>query len=145
MEDFKLTLFDRINAIKDTVQKYGENNFYISFSGGKDSTVLHHLVDMALPENKIPRVYINTGIEYHDVVRFVEKLQKNDERIVIINNTKNIKATLEEHGYPFKSKKHSNCVYYYQKGEMKEWINTYITGFDRDGSTVFFKCPEILK
>lgn len=59
-----LILWDRLEAIKTTIQKYGEENFYLSFSGGKDSTVVHHLLDMALPENKIPRVYINTGIEY---------------------------------------------------------------------------------
>lgn len=64
MEDYELTLFDRLNAIRDTINKYGEENFYLSFSGGKDSTVLHHLIDMALPNNKIPRVFINTGIEY---------------------------------------------------------------------------------
>lgn len=64
MEDFELLLYDRIEIIKQTIQKYGEENFYISFSGGKDSTALHHLIDEALPQNKIPRVFINTGIEY---------------------------------------------------------------------------------
>ena len=61
MEDYELTLFDRLNMIRDTINKYGEEKFYLSFSGGKDSTALHHLLDMALPENKIPRVFINTG------------------------------------------------------------------------------------
>jgi predicted phosphoadenosine phosphosulfate sulfurtransferase len=56
MEDFELTLFDRLNAIRDTINKYGIDNFYLSFSGGKDSTILHHLIDMAIPNNKIPRV-----------------------------------------------------------------------------------------
>lgn len=55
--DNELILFDRINIIRDVVNKYGEENFYISFSGGKDSTVLHYLVDEALPSNKIPRVF----------------------------------------------------------------------------------------
>lgn len=49
MED-DLILFDRLNIIRDVVNKYGQENFYISFSGGKDSTVLHYLVDEALPE-----------------------------------------------------------------------------------------------
>lgn len=62
--DNELLLFDRINVIKDTINKYGEGKFYLSFSGGKDSTVLHHLVDMALPNNRIPRVFANTGIEH---------------------------------------------------------------------------------
>lgn len=52
--DNELILFDRINIIHDVIQKYGEDKFYISFSGGKDSTVLHHLVDEAIPGNKIP-------------------------------------------------------------------------------------------
>ena len=43
--DNELLLFDRINVIKDTINKYGEENFYLSFSGGKDSTILHWLID----------------------------------------------------------------------------------------------------
>lgn len=57
-------LFDRLEAIKTLVNQCGEDNFYLSFSGGKDSTVLHYLIDEALPENKILRVFCNTGVEY---------------------------------------------------------------------------------
>ena len=46
--DNELLLFDRLEVIKTTIQTYGEENFYISFSGGKDSTVVHHLVDIEL-------------------------------------------------------------------------------------------------
>lgn len=66
-------LQDRIQKIQQIIRKYGEENFYISFSGGKDSTVLSALVDMAIPENKIPRVYANTGIEYRLILDFVER------------------------------------------------------------------------
>ena len=107
MHDNELLLFDRLEIIKTVVNKYGENQFYISFSGGKDSTVLHHLVDMALPNNKIPRVYSNTGIEYLKVVEFVKKMAKDDKRFIILTPTTNIKKTLEERGYPFKSKEYS--------------------------------------
>ena len=55
-----------------------ELNAYISFSGGKDSTVLSHLVDEALPGNAIPRVYLNTGIEYKAVVTFVERERERE-------------------------------------------------------------------
>ena len=59
--DNELLLFDRIEVIKTANEKYDlENNAYISFSGGKDSTVLHYLIDQALPNNRIPRVFINT-------------------------------------------------------------------------------------
>ena len=106
--DNELLLFDRLEKIKSIIEQNGEENFYLSFSGGKDSTVLHHLLDLALPENKIPRVFVNTGIEYKAIVDFVKLLQEQDERFVIIQPTRNVKNVLEQYGYPFKSKEHSH-------------------------------------
>lgn len=63
MTENDFILFDRIEVIRKTIEKYGEENFYISFSGGKDSTTLHYLIDEALPKNKISRVFMNTGID----------------------------------------------------------------------------------
>ena len=71
--DNEFLLQDRLQKIRQIIRKYGEENFYLSFSGGKDSTVLSHLLDMALPNNKIPRVYANTGIEYRLILEFVER------------------------------------------------------------------------
>ena len=91
--DNELILFDRINIIHDVIQKYGEDKFYISFSGGKDSTVLHHLVDEAIPGNKIQRVFCDTGIEYDLIRKFVHGLAEKDERFVIINPSKKKKKS----------------------------------------------------
>ena len=75
--DYELTLFDRLEIIKTTNQKFDlEQNAYLSFSGGKDSTILHYLLDMALPNNQIPRVFIDTGIEYQMIRQFVLELAK---------------------------------------------------------------------
>lgn len=103
----RFLLMDRITKIKQIVGQYGEENFYISFSGGKDSTVLHHLIDLAIPNNKIPRVYANTGIDLNMVRDFVFKLAESDERICIIKPSVPIKPMLEQEGYPFKNKTHS--------------------------------------
>lgn len=73
MTDNEFLLHDRLTKIKSVIGKYGEENFSISFSCGKDSTVLSSLIDMALPGNKIPRVYANTGIEYRLILDFVER------------------------------------------------------------------------
>ncbi len=73
MTENEFLLYDRLQKIKSTIDKYGEDNFYLSFSGGKDSTVLSALLDMACPGNKIPRVYANTGIEYRLILEFVER------------------------------------------------------------------------
>lgn len=91
-----LVLFDRLEVIRNIIKSYGEDKFYISFSGGKDSTVLHYIIDEALPENKIPRVYINTGIEYNDILKFVIEMQKSDERIQIVNSNVHIPSMLKK-------------------------------------------------
>lgn len=104
--DYELTLFDRLEVIKATNQKYDlEHNAYLSFSGGKDSTILHHLLDKALPNNRIPRVFINTGIEYQMIVDFVKGLASKDDRFVILQPSTPIKPMLERVGYPFKKQR----------------------------------------
>lgn len=141
MNENEFILQDRLGVIRDTIHKYGEENFYISFSGGKDSTVVHHLVDMALPNNKIPRVFINTGIEYVEIVNFVKELASVDKRFVIIQPSQNIKQMLEMVGYPFKSKVHSVMVHEWQLGhrntnKMKRYLG-------ETGSR--YECPKVLK
>lgn len=121
MTENEFLLQDRLNAIRDTIAKYQEVNFMQSFSGGKDSMVVHALLDMALPNNKIPRVYLNTGIEYNAMVEWVRELKKNDDRIVMIQPQKNIKKTLEEKGYPFKSKEFSDVYPTYRKHKEEVW------------------------
>ena len=74
MTDNEFLLQDRLQKIRSMNELYDlEHNAYISFSGGKDSTVLHKLIDLALPGNNIPRVFINTGIEYKLVIDFVKQ------------------------------------------------------------------------
>ena len=77
-------LQDRLQKIRQIINQYGEDNFYISFSGGKDSTVLSALVDMAIPDNKIPRVYADTGIELYMIRDFVLEMQNIDSSITTI-------------------------------------------------------------
>lgn len=136
----ELILYDRIDHIKNTLNKNIDNT-YISFSGGKDSTILHYLIDIAIPNNDIPRVFINTGIEYNDIVNFVKDLQKNDDRIIIINSGINIKNMLETYGYPFKSKEHSKKLDLYQHGSSSEWITNYLD----EHKISKFKCPKVLR
>lgn len=138
--DAELILFDRLNIIRDVIHKYGEDKFYISYSGGKDSTVLHYLIDEALPGNRIPRVYADTGIEYNDVKAFVKELQAHDDRIEIIKPSVNIKQTLERDGYPFKSKEHSLVLSVYQNSGFTKTVNCYLD-IDRQK----YNCPKILR
>ena len=136
--DHELLEFDRVAKIQSINEQYDlENNAYISFSGGKDSMVLHTLIDLALPNNKIPRVYFNTGIEYKFMREFVKELAKKDSRIVIYNSGVNIKQMLETYGYPFKSKPHSHIVAFYQKSKNKELFRSIKAEIENK--------PELLK
>ena len=79
-QDYEFMLVDRIAKIQAIDNEYNlRDNAYISFSGGKDSCVLSKLIDLALPDNKIPRIYVNTGIEYNDMVKFVAQERERAE------------------------------------------------------------------
>ena len=145
LEEYEFMLKDRIAKIQAINKQYDlENNGYISFSGGRDSVALHYLIDMAIPDNKIPRVYANTGIEYIDMVKYVKELSKNDNRIIILNQTRNIRKTLEEYGYPFKSKEHSQRVMEFNNNSTAPFLKKYLTGFTSKGVATTFKCPKKL-
>lgn len=139
---FEFLLQDRITKIQSIDEKYDlKNKAYISFSGGKDSTVLHYLIDVALPGNKIPRVFLNTGIEYKYIVDFVHQISAKDERIKIISPKQNVREVLEKYGYPFKSKEHSQKVALYQHSGMTKTVSDYLG----NGNKKTFLCPDRLK
>ena len=143
MTDNEFMLFDRLTKIKATIEKYGEENFYLSFSGGKDSTVLHELLDLAIPGNTIPRVYANTGIELNLVRQFVQDKAEQDQRVVIIKPSQPIKKVLEENGYPFKSKEHSFYLETYQRNKAyTKTVNRYLYPSEKRKS---FGCPQVLR
>lgn len=144
--DNAFLLQDRIQKIRQIIGKYGEENFYISFSGGKDSTVLSFLIDMAIPTNRIPRVYANTGIELNMIRDFVLELQKADDRIVIIKPSTPIKPMLERDGYPFKSKTHAHHWERYNRIGMCKSILQYLgERTDKEPWSGYNSCPEKLK
>lgn len=148
-DEYEFLVSDRLQKIRQIINKYGEENFYISFSGGKDSTVLSALVDMAFPNNQIPRVYANTGIELNMIRDFVLELQKTDSRIQIIQPKTPIKQMLERDGYPFKSKAHSQTVEHWQnRREKTRWIKRYLREELNENDKKYppkYGCPQILK
>lgn len=44
---------------------YWDGQVYVSFSGGKDSTVLLDIVRKMYPD--VPAVFVNTGLEYPEI------------------------------------------------------------------------------
>lgn len=143
MNNYEFLLEDRIAKIKAINEQYDlENNAYISFSGGKDSTILSYLIDLALPNNKIPRLFLNTGIEYNAIVKYVKDLASKDNRIIIYNDGINIKEMLERDGYPFKSKEHAYHVRLYQNSGIQKSVSKYLKLSD---TKKIITCPKKLK
>lgn len=142
MDDFEFVFFDRVQKIRSMNELYHlEDKSFVSFSGGKDSTVLSELIDIALPNNQIPRVYIDTGIDYKMIREFVRRKAETDERIRIISPARNITAMLADVGYPFKSKEHSQKVAIFQRAGKTKTVSDYLG----EGKKASFLCPEKLR
>lgn len=145
MTENEFMLADRIAKIKSVNEQQDlEHNAYISFSGGKDSTVLSALIDEALPGNKIPRVYVDTKLDYKMVREFALNKVSNDERFVAVTHNKNIRESLEKDGYPFKSKVHSHSVMYRQRGLDTDYLRFYFRKVDSIPSGAVRQCPTKL-
>ena len=78
---------------------------FVSFSGGKDSTVLLDLVRRFVDKN-CPAVFCNTGAEYPDVVHFVHSF----DNVIIIKPAQTFKQVIEQRGFPLVSKEQSHYI-----------------------------------
>ena len=90
--------------IQEWVSEYGVEGVYVAFSGGKDSTVLLHIVRGMYPD--IEGVFANTGNEFPEIVQFVRK----QENIKWVKPRKSFARIIKEDGYPVISKKTSRMI-----------------------------------
>lgn len=94
--------------IKEWVEEFGEDGVYVSFSGGKDSTVLLHIVRQLYAN--VEGVYCDTGLEFPELREFVRTF----DNITWIKPKMSFKKVLNEYGYPIISKDVSQLI-----GEIK--------------------------
>lgn len=96
--------------------QYWNGNVYVSFSGGKDSTVLLDLVRRAYPD--VPAVFVDTGLEYPEIREFV-KTKDNVEWLYPIQYNRQtrqyerigFKDVICKYGYPVISKEVADAIY----------------------------------
>lgn len=106
--------------IRECVREYGTDGCYISFSGGKDSTVLLDIVRSEYPD--IEAVFVNTGLEYPEIQRFV----KTFDNVRIITPKMRFRDVITKYGYPIIGKEISNTIYNARKGA--QWALNKMTG-----------------
>ena len=90
--------------IREWVREYGIDGVYVSFSGGKDSTVLLHIAREIYPQ--IKAVFLDTGLEYPEIRDFVRTF----ENVEWVKPKMNFKSVIDTYGYPFISKEMSSII-----------------------------------
>ena len=96
--------------------EHWEGNVYVSFSGGKDSTVLLDIVRRLYPD--VLAVFSDTGLEYPEIKEFV----KTFPNVTIVRPKHSFKEILTKYGYPIISKEVANTV-----DNASRWIKENLT------------------
>ena len=121
-----------IHRIED-LYFHTNGNCYVSFSGGKDSTVLLALIKMSvdvgvLPPEGIKAVFINTGVEMQATIDFVKWCKESGyyKNIEMIRPKLPYAKVISKYGKPIKSKMKAQYLGSWQKGNRSENVMSYL-------------------
>ena len=116
--------------IKQWIERYGEDGVYISFSGGKDSTVLLDIVRQDYPN--IPAVFVDVPTQYPELKEFVNTF----ENVEILKPKISFMEVCKRYGFPMFSKEISGCIgearKYFENLEKENNQNTILTDRQTD-------------
>ena len=123
--------------IRDWVEYWGEDGVYVSFSGGKDSTVLLDICRRMYPN--IVAVYSDTGLEFPEIREFV----KTRDNVVWVRPELTFRKVIEKCGYPCISKEQAEWIHRIRLGQKNTRdIQKYFYGIRTNGQPSRFKISE---
>lgn len=94
--------------------EYWDGEVFVSFSGGKDSTVLLHLVRQMYPDVKA--VFSDTGLELPEIRKFAV----TTDNVEAIRPNMRFVDVITEYGYPLISKEVAGAIYYARHGSKEK-------------------------
>lgn len=122
-----LTLDEKIKRSKELILEWYlqyQGKVYVSFSGGKDSTVLLHLARNIKYCENIPAVFCDTGLEYPEVREHV----KSVDNVIWIKPKLTFKQVIEKYGWPIVSKEQARYIYDLRHSKSDKVKNTRLNG-----------------
>lgn len=127
--------------ITEWVEEYGEDGVYVSFSGGKDSTVLLHIARKMF--KNIPAVFADTGLEYPAIRNFVFK----HSNVIALRPDMQFKEVITKYGYPVIGKEVAEYVWavrHSKEGSYKQDRLERLMGTNRrkDGELSQYNRPK---
>ena len=102
---------------------------YVSFSGGKDSTVLLNLVRSLYPD--VPAVFVDTGLEYPEIKKFVKSI----DNVIVVKPSLPFFKIIKKYLYPLVSKEVSSFIHEVQHSTERGLAtrNLRLTGYKTNG------------
>ena len=92
--------------IEEWVDRFGEDGVYLSFSAGKDSTVLGHIIREVCGYKNIPFVFADVPTQYPELKQFAMTF----DNLVILKPKISFAEVCEKYGFPLFSKEISECI-----------------------------------
>ena len=96
-----------IDRIKGWIDEFGDDGVYISFSGGKDSTVLMDIVRNEMGEKYVPAVFVDVPTQYPELKEFA----KSWDNVEILKPNMSFMDVCSKYGFPLISKEVSQQIF----------------------------------